>query len=169
MNSEMNKVVVESGENVVPQPHVYAQLSRRDLRSLIFHLLYAVDSFEYDSSLDSIVDTFNRGFDLDIPLDSEAVTIAQQIIDQRDALDEAVKPFLLNWRLERIGLSTKLILRMAMWELLQKDAVVNIVINEAIELAKCFAEKDAYKFVNGVLDEAIKVHAPDAVIEAPTA
>jgi len=31
-----------------------------------------------------------------------------------------------------------------------------IVINEAIELAKCFSEDDAYKFVNGILDELVK-------------
>jgi N utilization substance protein B len=36
------------------------------------------------------------------------------------------------------------------------DTSPTIIINEAVELAKCFAEKDAYKFVNGILDEALK-------------
>ncbi|HEV2601425.1 MAG TPA: transcription antitermination factor NusB [Candidatus Babeliales bacterium] len=136
--------------------HVYAELSRRDIRSLIFHYLYAMDSLSYEDSLESIVDMLNRGFDLDVPLDSEVVVITQAIIDQRDQLDQQMVPFLHNWRLERVGLATKLILRLAFWELDQKDVVHNIIINEAIELAKCFAEKDAYKFINGVLDEAVK-------------
>ena len=71
-------------------------------------------------------------------------------------LDEECKPLLSNWRFERLGMCTKLILRYALWELQTTDTNPTIVINEAIELAKCFAEKDAYKFVNGILDEALK-------------
>lgn len=134
----------------------YDDLSRRDVRSLIFHLLYAAESYEYDVSLQSIVDNFNRGFDLAIPFDSEVVKTTQAIIDQRDKLDDMFKPFLINWRYERIGVSTKLILRFAIWELKDTDTPTNIVINEAIELAKCFAEKDAYKFINGILDNVVQ-------------
>jgi transcription termination factor NusB len=46
---------------------------------------------------------------------------------------------------------------MDLLEFKQPVAVANIIINEAIELSKCFAEKDAYKFINGILDEAAKV------------
>ena len=46
----------------------------------------------------------------------------------------------------------KLILRLALWELLHTDTDPVVIINEAVELAQCFAEQDAYKFINGVLD-----------------
>ena len=69
-----------------------------------------------------------------------------------------IRPLLKNWKLERLGCCTLLILRMAFWELQQENAVTSIVINEAIELAKTFAEKDSYRFVNGILDEACKVY-----------
>lgn len=131
-------------------------LSRRQERSLIFHLLYAVESFDYDISLDAIVDNFNRGFDLNIPQSCYAVSVAHAVIEQRDKLDEVLKPHLVNWRFDRIGVCTKLILRFALWELLETDTTPNIVINEAIELSKCFSEKDAYKFINGILDEIVK-------------
>lgn len=144
---------------------LYAELSRRDVRSLIFHLLYAMDSFEYEDSLESVVDMFNRGFDLDIPLDSEVVVVVRAIADNRHELDEKVKPFLHNWRLERIGLATKLILRLAMWELEKKEVSHSIILNEAIELAKCFAEKDAYKFINGILDEAVKANGGELDVD----
>jgi len=130
--------------------------SRREVRSLIFHLLYAMEGFDYTVSLESIADTFNRSYDLSITTDGEIFFFAQAVIDQRDKLDEMITPLLANWRLERIGLCTKLILRMSIWELENQDTATSIVINEAIELAKCFSEKDAYRFVNGVLDEYCK-------------
>ncbi|MCA9770455.1 transcription antitermination factor NusB [Candidatus Dependentiae bacterium] len=146
-----------------PQKHpeiVYNDLSRRDVRSLIFHLLYVAESYEYSTPLQSLVDMFNRGYNLSIPFNSEVVTIAQAIIDARDELDNTIMPLLINWRFERIGVVTKLILRFALWELSRGETPSNIVINEAIELAKCFAEKDSYKFINGVLDKAVQQQNP---------
>ncbi|HSW74168.1 MAG TPA: transcription antitermination factor NusB [Candidatus Limnocylindria bacterium] len=148
---------IDTIEPIDPQ-----QVTRREFRSLVFHLLYAVDATDYQDSLSAIVDTFNRGFDLTIAPDGEVARVAQAIIDQREQLDESFKPFLLNWRFERLGLCTKLILRLAFWEIEQQETPVTIVINEAIELAKCFAEKDAYKFINGILDEAAKARAEKA-------
>lgn len=144
------------GPEYIPHDIAYDDLSRRDVRSLIFHLLYAMEAYDYDVSLQTIVDNFNRGFGLSIPFDSEVVKTTQAIIDKRDELDDLFKPFLINWRFERLGVSTKLILRFAIWELKYTDTPASIIINEAIELAKCFAEKDAYKFINGILDNVVQ-------------
>jgi N utilization substance protein B len=133
----------------------YAQLSQHEIRSIVFNLLYAMESFEYTSSLSSIVDNFNCGFGFDIPSSSEAVTMAHGIINDRDKLDNVYKPLLTNWRFERVSVSAKLILRLAIWELQTKDIDPRIVINEAIELAKDFAEEDAYRFINGILDRIV--------------
>lgn len=146
----------------------YDDLSRREVRSLILHLLYAMDAFDYDCSLDAIVDNFNRGFDLAISHQSEVFNVAQDIIAKRDELDEAIKPLLHNWRFDRIGVCTKLILRFALWELSTTKTPANIVMNEAIELSKCFAERDAYKFINGILDEAVKKMGRESEIPAKT-
>lgn len=145
----------------------YDKLSRRDIRSVIFHLLYAAEAYDYEVTLETIIDNFNRGYDLDIPFQSEVGIITQSILDSREKLDEAVKPLLINWRFERIGLCTKLVLRLAVWELLNTKEPHSVIINEAIELAKCFSEIDAYKFVNGILDEAVKMLRPEAQDVAP--
>jgi len=134
----------------------YDDLSRREVRSLIFHVLYAMEGHDYQTSLESVVDDLNRGFEIDISQDSEVFKIVQAIIDAHDELDELIKPLLVNWRFERIGVATKLILRFALWELKNTKTAPTIIINEAIELSKCFAEEDAYRFVNGVLDRFIK-------------
>jgi N utilization substance protein B len=158
IEEEQPTTIGESATNAI----AYNDLSRRDVRALIFYLLYAAEAFDYQESLLAIVDNFNRGFELDIPHDSEVVRIAQAIIDNRDQLDEIFKPLLANWRFERIGVSTRLILRFATWELQNTDTDSRIIINEAVELAKAFAEKDAYKFVNGVLDRLVKKKAEES-------
>ena len=134
----------------------YDDLSRRDVRSLIFHLLYAADAFDYQESLQSIVGSFNYGFDLDIPYDSELFQVTQAVIEAREELQKMYEPYLSNWRSERVSVCTRLILLFAIWELKNTETDTRIIINEAIELAKCFAEEDAYRFVNGILDPIAK-------------
>lgn len=134
----------------------YNDLSQRDKRSLVFHLLYIMEVFDYEATMESIVDNLNRGFNMDVPFNAPEVEITRLIIEQREALDERYIPLLSNWRIERIGVCTKLILRYAIWELVATDTEPKIVINEAIELAKGFAEKDAFKFINGILDQIVK-------------
>ena len=139
-------------KNLDIEPINCDELSLRDRRSVILHLLYAMDSFEYQASLESIVDNFSRGFGYTISTDSYIFITSQAVIDSRDALDAEIKPLLANWSFDRISSCTKLILRLALWELIHEDISPNIVINEAVELAKCFAEVDSYKFINGILD-----------------
>ena len=128
-------------------------ISRRDERVVAFYLIYAADRADYTIDLDIICDDFCKGFGLQLDDHTYPRQVAQGTIDQRDELDQRIIPFLKNWKLERLGCCTKLILRLALWELLQPKAISSVIINEAVELAKTFAEKDAYKFVNGILDE----------------
>src|SRR5438309_11492519 len=144
----------QEGEQTTPKS--YEDLSRRDVRSLIFHFLYAAEAFEYEESIQSIIDSFNRGFDLNVPLDGEIATIVGAIITKRDELEKIYESYLGNWLSERISVCTKLILLFAIWELKYTETDARIIINEAIELAKCFAEEDAYRFVNGILDPVSK-------------
>jgi N utilization substance protein B len=132
------------------------QLSLGDQRSCVFHLLYALESFDYSVSLESIADNLSRGFGYTILPEDPVFQQAAAIIESRQSLDERIIPLLDKWRFERLGMCTRLIMRLALWELLYTTTQPNIIINEAIELAKCFAETDAYKFVNGVLDEWVK-------------
>jgi transcription antitermination protein NusB len=156
-------ITEQDGEQTTPKS--YEDLSRRDVRSLVFHFLYAAEAFNYEESLQSIIDSFNRGFDLNIPLDGELFNIVNDIINKRDELEKIYEPFLANWRSERISVCTKLILLFAIWELKYTETDSRIIINEAIELAKCFAEEDAYRFVNGILDPVSKEFRKESTIE----
>lgn len=129
-----------------------SELSRRDARSLIFHFLYAAESYDYLEPLDAIVDNFNEGFSLSISPTSDIVITAAKIINERDSLDAIYVPLLENWRLDRVSTCSRLALRYGTWELVSTETPTHVVINEAIELAKSFAEVDAYRLVNGILD-----------------
>lgn len=152
INRELEEMAVDYQETAELRPQ-----SQRDLRALAFSFIYAVDRHDYVIRLEDIVTSYKDKFELEIGNDSYAITLARGVIDQREELDETIKPLLKNWKFERLGCCTRLILRLALWELIQAQALPSVIINEAIELSKAFAEKDAYKFVNGILDEFSKV------------
>lgn len=151
-------------ESSIPQPENACQTldeviqSRRKFRSLLFHILYAVDAYDYEVNAKEIAEKLNEEYQTDIDLDGDIVTQVNAIAQARQHLDATLIPFLENWRFERIGKCTLLVLRYAIWEILNTSTPHNIIINEAIELAKCFSEKDAYKFVNGILDKISAKH-----------
>ncbi len=130
--------------------------TRRDERHFAFTLLYASDRFDYSIPIENMIDIFEQQFELIDAQKLFAVSLVQGAIEHRDILDEQIKKHLTNWRIERLGCCTLLILRLALWELQQPDAIASVVINEAVELAHQFAEKDAYRFINGILDKMCK-------------
>ena len=61
-----------------------------------------------------------------------------------------------NWRLERMAIIDRAVLRLAIYELRTGETPHKVVMNEAVELAKKFSSEDAGSFVNGILDAVIK-------------
>jgi N utilization substance protein B len=77
------------------------------------------------------------------------------------ALDAVIQRHCEHWRIERLAVVDRLILRMAVWELQHApDTPPAVVLNEAIELARTFSTDDSVRFVNGVLDAARKALEP---------
>lgn len=68
-------------------------------------------------------------------------------------LDRVISRHSAHWRIERLAVIDRLILRQALWELRHRpDTPAAVVLNEAIELARRFSGEHAVRFVNGVLD-----------------
>ena len=68
-------------------------------------------------------------------------------------LDPLISEAASSWRIERMNVVDRLILRLAVYEFLEeKDTPSSVIINEALELARSFSSDDAVAFVNGVLD-----------------
>jgi N utilization substance protein B len=69
-------------------------------------------------------------------------------------IDMTLSRYLINWEIERLAVSVRTILRMALYEMLFiKEAPAAVTINEAIELTKLYQDEEAARFVNGVLDK----------------
>lgn len=69
-----------------------------------------------------------------------------------ETIDPLLEANAKNWRLSRMAIVDRLIMRMAVYELLFCDTPRAVVINEALELAKTFGGDQTVPFVNGVLD-----------------
>jgi len=169
MENEHNDLL--SDQSVIPQPQNACETldeiiqSRRKFRSLLFHILYAIDALNYEVSGREVAEKLNREYETDIDLDGSIVKIVDSIGKQQKDLDQTLIPYLQNWKFERIGRCTLLVLRYAIWEMVNTDTAHSVIINEAVELAKCFSEKDAYKFVNGILDKISIAKKPRDIIE----
>ena len=70
-----------------------------------------------------------------------------------ETLDRTIERHTANWRIERLAIVDRIVLRIASWELAHEpETPPAVVINEAIELARRFSGDESVKFVNGVLD-----------------
>ncbi|QOY85577.1 transcription antitermination factor NusB [Paludibaculum fermentans] len=71
-----------------------------------------------------------------------------------------------NWRLERMPIVDRNLLRMAVYEMKHVGTPPAVVIDEALELARRYSEEEAVPFLNGVLDAVRKVLFPPNSAEA---
>jgi N utilization substance protein B len=82
-----------------------------------------------------------------------ATAIVEGTVADLAAIDALIVAHSQHWRLERLAVIDRLVLRIAVWELRHEtETPPPVVINEAIELARQFGTDDSVRFVNGVLD-----------------
>lgn len=135
--------------------------SRRRAREFALQALYQADitSGPAGTALQRLWDLQLDSPDLEPrPAESEEIDfasrIAQGVDGRRVELDGLIEAASRNWRLARMPVVDRNILRMASFELVgAKDVPPNVAINEALELAKRFGDKDSRAFVNGILDK----------------
>ena len=79
------------------------------------------------------------------------------VASRKDELDGIISKYAANWEIGRMATVDRNILRIATFELLHAGQVPpKVAINEAIEMAKKYGDKDSGKFVNGILDKVSK-------------
>jgi N utilization substance protein B len=82
-----------------------------------------------------------------------ATALASDTVSHIDAIDPLIAETATRWRPERMAVIDRLILRMAVCELMRdRETPPAVIINEALELARTFSTEDAVKFINGMLD-----------------
>jgi N utilization substance protein B len=86
-----------------------------------------------------------------------ATTLANGVARTVEAIDPMIAEAAENWRIERMNVLDRLILRLAIYEFLhQPETPAKVIINEALELARTFSTDDSVRFINGILDAVRK-------------
>jgi N utilization substance protein B len=129
---------------------------RHRAREAALQILYQWELGKRD--IDKSSDTF---FDLQWPnsdppaddLRAFATTLASDTTERLAEIDQLIAATAERWRPERMAILDRLILRMAICEMVRDASTPRVVvINEALELARTFTTEESVKFINGMLD-----------------
>ncbi len=130
---------------------------RRKSREAVLQFLFQDDFKGFEDGVtqnlsDRFVD-FCSLYDVQKKARPYAVELLNGIYASRSDVDGIITKHASNWRLERINVTDRNVLRIAVYEMIHcKDVPPEVAINEAVEVAKRFGSGDSPSFVNGVLD-----------------
>ena len=130
--------------------------SRRKARECALQMLFAADVSE--TRVDELVRTYWAELgDADVePAAQEFATrLAIGTLGHLVELDERIRSRAEHWRISRMAIVDRNILRLAVYEFLHEPTPRTVAINEALEIARRFSTYEATQFINGILD-AIK-------------
>jgi len=130
--------------------------SRRKARECALQMLFAADIAETAS--DDVVRTYWAELgetDLEQSARDFATRLASGTLAHLETLDERIRSRAEHWRISRMAIVDRNILRLAVYEFLYEPTPRTVAINEALEIARRFSTYEATQFINGILD-AIK-------------
>jgi N utilization substance protein B len=124
---------------------------RRKAREYAVQVLYAVDLNPVP-----IKEFFKVFWELN-PCKDEIMSYTSDLVTgtlrKQKEIDELISIHSSHWKIDRMAVTDRNILRLGTYELLEEQSVPSkVVINEAIEIAKKFGTSDSATFINGVLD-----------------
>lgn len=130
--------------------------TRRKARECALQMLFAADVAKAQESAltnnywnelgEEELDEKTRGF-------ADAIVLGA--LRQLDTIDDRIRTRAEHWRIERMAIVDRNVLRLAVYEFLFTDTPHTVIINEALEIARRFSSYEATQFINGILD-AIK-------------
>ena len=135
---------------------------RRRGREYALQMLFAMDVTEYQP------DEVFAGFHAIQDLSRDAFFHARRIVDgihgHLDEIDELLTKFATNWKISRMAVVDRNLLRLGIYELkYMADVPFQIILNEALEIGKEFSEEESIHFINGILDAASREIRPDEI------
>lgn len=127
---------------------------RRESRELALQILYALDANPSVGIRETLQTFREEQTDVLSRVREFAEGLVQGVQEHREVIDSAIKARSKNWTLVRMPRVDLNVMRMATFELMfRQDIPKKVSINEAIEIARRFGDKESPAFVNGILDE----------------
>ncbi|MCX7836102.1 MAG: transcription antitermination factor NusB [bacterium] len=160
LKTPLKEVVIGLQPSDVPDPDESYQpvISRHSARVTALQLLYDIE-ITGRTFLEVWNGTVLTGDPNQIEFSKRLV---QQTHEHEEMLDEEISKWVEHWTVDRLALTDKLILRMALCELfILEETPPKVVINEAIEIAKEFSTSQSGRFINGILDAAANARIPN--------
>ena len=130
--------------------------SRRKARECALQMLFAADIAEANPA--DVLRTYWAELgeaDTEDATRDFATRLAAGTLAHVDTLDERIRSRAEHWRIPRMAIVDRNILRLAVYEFLYEPTPRTVAINEALEIARRFSTYEATQFINGILD-AIK-------------
>lgn len=124
--------------------------ARRKGRELALQMLY-----QWDVSREPVESVIESSSELQRASEAArefASRLVDGTVDRIEEIDKILIETSEHWRLGRMSTVDRNVLRLAVYELLEKSTPPGVVINEALEVAKRFSSPESAGFVNGVLD-----------------
>ena len=130
--------------------------SRHRAREAAVQMLYQWEVGKL-SMLEVMSSYWTPGLAAERPIGDElrefATALTNGVAATLDQIDPLIAEAAEHWRIERMAVMDRLILRLAVYEFLkQPETPAKVIINEALELARTFSGDEAVRFINGILD-----------------
>ena len=128
---------------------------RRKSRELALQHLYQI---EQSGNKEITIEDMKDHFDVN----TKAVPYAQEIVSgiqkHWDEINSLIEEHAKNWRLNRMAVIDRNLLRIATYEFMYQDDIPgSVIIDEAVEISKRFSTDEAPSFINGILDPICKL------------
>tara|TARA_B100000700_G_scaffold165267_1_gene182791 strand:- start:784 stop:1200 length:417 start_codon:yes stop_codon:yes gene_type:complete len=130
---------------------------RKKAREAVLQALYAIHLSQEDE--EKVLIDINERYNFDSATKEFIDELFRNTINDRKILDAKIEGALENWDIERINVIDRLIMQMAICEMLslkKYEIPYQVTISSAIENAKKFSSEDSTAFVNGILDTIYK-------------
>ena len=127
--------------------------TRSFLREKIMIILYQYDLMKSNNIECDIEEVIKDNLDSDNDFVKDMV---YGVITYKDELDASANNKMKDWDIKRIDKTGASLLRLALYELKYTDTPFEVVINEAVELAKKYSDDAVRKMINAILDRVVK-------------
>ena len=131
--------------------------TRRKAREVALQALYQYELLQQGEGDRFSFEQFCSHFQVNKKAIPYTRTLLVGIHENEKEIDQHISKYAKNWRLERMSVIDRNILRLAVFELIyQNDIPASVAINEAVEIAKRYSTDDSGPFINGILDAMAK-------------
>ena len=130
--------------------------ARHRSREVALQVLFAIDLRRAKQGVEPVAQEVFDDVAAHFEMPEAAKAFAKELVcgvaADAQAIDERLRSAARNWRLERMAVVDRNVLRLATFELLQTQTPMAVVLDEAVEMARRFGDDPSPAFVNGVLD-----------------